>query len=36
MSLSEIKNAVTALSPDELAELTAFIPERDESRRHEE
>jgi hypothetical protein len=29
MSLAEIKTAVEALSPDELAELTAFIRERD-------
>ncbi|MDQ2867997.1 MAG: hypothetical protein M3R59_06235 [Verrucomicrobiota bacterium] len=29
MSLSEIKNAVDALSADELADLAAFIRERD-------
>jgi len=29
MSLSEIKNAVDALSPEELAELAAFIRQRD-------
>ena len=29
MSLSEIKNAVDALSADELAELAAFIRERE-------
>jgi hypothetical protein len=29
VSLTEIKNAVTALSPEELAELAAFIRERD-------
>jgi hypothetical protein len=30
MSLAEIKEAVTGLSPDELAELTAFILEQDD------
>lgn len=29
MSLTEIKNAINALSPDELADLAAFIRERD-------
>jgi hypothetical protein len=29
MSLAEIKSAVDALSPEELAELAAFIRERD-------
>ena len=29
MSLAEIKNAVAALSPEELAELAAFVRERD-------
>jgi len=29
MSLAEIKSAVEALSPDELAELVAFIRERE-------
>ena len=29
MSLAEIKNAVDSLSPEELAELAAFIRERD-------
>ena len=29
MSLAEIKNAVDALTPDELADLAAFIRERD-------
>ena len=29
VSLSEIKNAVDALSPEELAELVAFIRDRD-------
>ena len=29
MSLSEIKNAVDALSPEELAELAAFVRERE-------
>ena len=29
MSLAEIKTAVDALSPEELVELAAFIPERD-------
>ena len=29
MSLAEIKDAVSALSPDELAELGAFIRERE-------
>ena len=29
MSLAEIKHAVSALSPDELAELGAFIRERE-------
>ncbi|HEV2804589.1 MAG TPA: hypothetical protein VGW57_06630 [Chthoniobacterales bacterium] len=29
MSLAEIKDAVEALSPDELAELAGFIRERD-------
>ena len=29
MSLSEIKNDVDALSPEELAELAAFIRQRD-------
>ena len=29
MSLAEIKNAVDALSPDELTELAEFIRERD-------
>jgi len=29
MSLNEIKNAVDALSPEELAELAAFIRQRD-------
>ena len=31
MSLSEIKNAVDALSAEELAELAAFIRERDQA-----
>jgi len=31
MSLAEIKNAVEALSPEELSELAAFIRERDNS-----
>ncbi len=30
MSLAEIKNAVEALPPEELAELAAFIRERDQ------
>ena len=30
MSLAEIKTAVDALTPDELAELAAFVRERDE------
>ena len=30
MSLSEIKNAVDALTPEELAELAAFIRARDD------
>ena len=30
MSLAEIKDAVTGLSPDELAELTAFILEQND------
>ena len=30
MSLAEIKNAVDALTPDELAELAAFVRERDD------
>ena len=29
MSLAEIKDAVSALSPDELAELSAFIRDRE-------
>jgi hypothetical protein len=29
VSLAEIKNAVAALSPEELAELAAFVRERD-------
>lgn len=29
MSLAEIKDAVAALSPEELAELAAFVRERD-------
>lgn len=31
MSLAEIKTAVDALSPEELAELAAFIRERDQA-----
>ena len=31
MSLAEIKEAVTALSPEELAELAAFVQERDDA-----
>lgn len=31
MSLAEIKDAVNALSPGELAELAAFIRQRDEA-----
>jgi hypothetical protein len=31
VSLSEIKNAVEALSPEELAELAAFIRARDDA-----
>jgi hypothetical protein len=31
VSLAEIKNAVDALSPEELAELAAFIRERDQA-----
>jgi hypothetical protein len=31
VSLAEIKNAVDALSPEELAELAAFIRERDQN-----
>jgi hypothetical protein len=31
MGLAEIKNAVDALSPEELSELAAFIRERDNS-----
>jgi hypothetical protein len=31
VSLAEIKTAVNALSPEELAELAAFIRERDEA-----
>ena len=31
MSLSEIKNAVDALTPEELAELAAFIRARDDA-----
>ena len=30
MSLAEIKNAVDALTPEELAELAAFVRERDD------
>lgn len=31
MSLAEIKTAVDALSPEELAELAAFVRERDQA-----